>query len=69
MPWWRFWKPDTEEELQAAALAEVRTRQQKEAIAALTSGDIPPIAKERILKHSHVTINFSAVIFRSTNFS
>jgi uncharacterized protein YbjQ (UPF0145 family) len=52
MPWWRFWKPDTEEELQAAALAEVRTRQQKEAIAALTSGDIPPIAKERILKHS-----------------
>jgi uncharacterized protein YbjQ (UPF0145 family) len=52
MPWWRFWKPDTEEELQAAALVERRVQQQKEAIEALTSGDIPPIAKERILKHS-----------------
>jgi uncharacterized protein YbjQ (UPF0145 family) len=58
MPWWRFWKPDTEEELQAAALAASRVEQQKEAIKALSSGDIPPIAKERILKHNGRTDPF-----------
>lgn len=44
MPWWRFWRPETE-----AEIAE-RVRQ-KEACAALESGDIPPLAKERIAQH------------------
>jgi uncharacterized protein YbjQ (UPF0145 family) len=58
MPWWRFWRPDTEEELQSAAQAEALMEQRKRAIEALTNGDIPAIAKERILKHSGRTDKF-----------
>jgi uncharacterized protein YbjQ (UPF0145 family) len=52
MPWWRFWRPDTEDEQQAAAQAEALVEQRKQAVEALSNGDIPAIAKERILKHS-----------------
>jgi len=41
MPWWRFWRPDSEEEIQARQM-------QKAAIEALENGDIPPTAKQRI---------------------
>ena len=41
MPWWRFWRPDTEEEIQQRLM-------QKAAIEALENGDIPPTAKKRI---------------------
>lgn len=44
MPWWRFWKPETEAEKEQILM-------QKAAIAALESGDIPPLAKERIDLH------------------
>jgi len=41
MPWWRFWRPETE--------AEVTNRlAQKAAMEALEQGDIPPSAKDRI---------------------
>jgi uncharacterized protein YbjQ (UPF0145 family) len=58
MPWWRFWRPDTEDELQAAAHAEALVEQRKLAVEALSHGDIPAIAKERILKHSSRTDKF-----------
>jgi uncharacterized protein YbjQ (UPF0145 family) len=41
MPWWRFWKPESEEEKREHA-------NYKAAMHALESGDIPPHAKERI---------------------
>jgi uncharacterized protein YbjQ (UPF0145 family) len=44
MPWWRFWKPETEAEKRQIAM-------QKAAFIALESGDIPPSAKERIDLH------------------
>ncbi|MBX9769982.1 MAG: heavy metal-binding domain-containing protein [Candidatus Obscuribacterales bacterium] len=44
MPWWRFWQPETAEELQ-------RNADQVEGIRALENGDIPPTAKRRIQKH------------------
>jgi uncharacterized protein YbjQ (UPF0145 family) len=58
MPWWRFWRPDTEDEQQAAAQAEVLVEQRRQAVEALTNGDIPAIAKERILKHASRTDKF-----------
>lgn len=58
MPWWRFWRPDTEDEQQAVLQAEARIQQQKQAVEALTNGDIPPIAKERILRHNDRTERF-----------
>lgn len=41
MPWWRFWRPETEAEKHEIA-------NQKAAKLALETGDIPPSAKERI---------------------
>jgi uncharacterized protein YbjQ (UPF0145 family) len=41
MPWWRFWKPESEAERNEWAM-------QQAATAALAAGDIPPSAKKRI---------------------
>jgi uncharacterized protein YbjQ (UPF0145 family) len=45
MPWWRFWKPETEAE-------KLAIQQQKDAVAALENGDLPPLAKKRIHEHT-----------------
>ena len=58
MPWWRFWRQNTDDEQQAEERALMRTQQQKEDVIALTNGDIPAIAKERIAKHNDRTDNF-----------
>lgn len=51
MPWWKFWQPETEAEQQLRFKRERAALQQQESIKALERGEIPPIAKERILKH------------------
>lgn len=51
MPWWRFWQPETEEELR-------RNTDQVEGIRALENGDIPPVAKRRIQEHLSRKDNF-----------
>jgi uncharacterized protein YbjQ (UPF0145 family) len=41
MPWWRFWRPETAEEIE-------QNLQQQAGLQALLNGDIPPSAKHRI---------------------
>jgi uncharacterized protein YbjQ (UPF0145 family) len=41
MPWWRFWRPETQAEMDENA-------RQKASVLALENGDIPPLAKNRI---------------------
>jgi uncharacterized protein YbjQ (UPF0145 family) len=44
MPWWRFWKPESDKE-------KLENARQKASLLALESGDLPPTAKDRIKAH------------------